>query len=155
VTAHFTLRAGSHLDLQAAAAVIAQSRLAAFPLIPPSVHDDDVELAPYLATRLEAGASVLLASRGSEMCGVMVATETSIEQLYIAHSAHRLGIGAQMVAHAKEASTGTLDLWTFQSNTPARRFYESMGFAVVAMTDGENEEGEPDVQYRWERVGFS
>ena len=34
----------------------------------------------------------------------------------------------------------------------ARRFYEARGFSAVAFTDGaRNEEGEPDVLYRWTR----
>jgi len=154
VTTGITVDVGSHHDLDVAAAVIARSRRDAFPLIPTSVHDD-VELAPYLATRLDVGARLCLARRGTEVLGVMVHTETSIEQLYVAKGAHRLGIGAQMVARAKDASTGTLSLWTFQSNGPARRFYESFGFTAVAMTDGDNEEGAPDVQYRWDRSVIS
>lgn len=155
MTTAVTLEVGSHADLVAAAAVIARSRRDAFPLIPPSVHDDDVELAPYLATRLDAGARLLLARRGDEVCAVMVHTETSIEQLYVVDATHRMGVGAQMVAHAKVASVGTLSLSTFQSNVPARQFYESLGFKAVAMTNGDNEEGAPDVQYRWDRSVIS
>ena len=42
-----------------------------------------------------------------------------------------------------------LDLWAFRSNTGARRFYERHGFVAVAFTEGDNEEGEPDVRYHW------
>jgi len=89
------------------------------------------------------------------VCAVMVHTETSIEQLYVVDATHRMGVGAQMVAHAKVASVGTLSLSTFQSNVPARQFYESLGFKAVAMTNGDNEEGAPDVQYRWDRSVIS
>ncbi len=51
---------------------------------------------------------------------------------------------------AKAAST-SLQLWTFQKNTSARRFYEARGFVVIEETDGStNEEREPDVLYRWD-----
>jgi hypothetical protein len=45
-----------------------------------------------------------------------------------------------------------LDLWTFQQNAAARRFYEGRGFKPVEMTDGSgNDERVPDVRYRWIR----
>jgi hypothetical protein len=35
----------------------------------------------------------------------------------------------------------------------ARRFYEARGFRAIRFTDGaDNEEGTPDVRYRWERT---
>ncbi len=44
----------------------------------------------------------------------------------------------------------TLDLWTFQSNIGAQRFYNRHGFLEVMRTDGAgNEERSPDIRYRW------
>ena len=54
-----------------------------------------------------------------------------------------------LVALAKELRPEHLDLWTFQTNIGARRFYERHGFVSVDTTDGENEERAPDVHYRW------
>jgi hypothetical protein len=46
-----------------------------------------------------------------------------------------------------------LNLWTFQRNLRARRFYEVNGFVAVRETDGAgSEEKEPDVLYRWARA---
>jgi putative acetyltransferase len=45
-----------------------------------------------------------------------------------------------------------MQLWTFQRNAKARRFYENRGFALVRETDGaDNMEKEPDALYRWAR----
>jgi hypothetical protein len=45
-----------------------------------------------------------------------------------------------------------LNLWTFQANAQARRFYERHGFRLIEMTDGSgNEERTPDARYRWTR----
>jgi hypothetical protein len=45
-----------------------------------------------------------------------------------------------------------LQLWTFQRNLGARRFYEARGFELVEGTDGaRNEEKEPDARYLWAR----
>ena len=51
---------------------------------------------------------------------------------------------------AKRERPQGLQLWAFQSNTGARRFYERHGFVEVRRTDGrDNEEGAPDVLYRY------
>ena len=43
-----------------------------------------------------------------------------------------------------------LQLWTFQVNEAARRFYERQGFVAAESTDGSgNEERSPDVRYTW------
>ena len=42
-----------------------------------------------------------------------------------------------------------MQLWAFQSNTGALRFYERHGFVAVEETDGDNEEGAPDLRMRW------
>ena len=61
----------------------------------------------------------------------------------------RTRLGTRLLDVAKAERPAGLDLWAFQSNTGARRFYERHGFTAVAMTDGDNEEGAPDVRYRW------
>ena len=51
---------------------------------------------------------------------------------------------------AKELRPGGLQLWVFQKNTGAIRFYERHGFRLVKLTDGaENMEREPDALYAW------
>lgn len=45
-----------------------------------------------------------------------------------------------------------LELWCFQANSRARRFYEARGFRAICFTDGAaNEENVPDTRYCWER----
>ncbi|MBB4373583.1 GNAT superfamily N-acetyltransferase [Bradyrhizobium sp. cir1] len=61
------------------------------------------------------------------------------------------GVGTELLDIAKRACD-RLELWTFQRNALARRFYETRGFALVEQTDGaRNEEKEPDVRYLWTR----
>jgi hypothetical protein len=48
-----------------------------------------------------------------------------------------------------------LQLWTFQSNVRAHKFYERHGFIAVETTDGSgNEEQAPDVRYVWTPSGL-
>jgi putative acetyltransferase len=73
-----------------------------------------------------------------------------IDQLYVLPEWQGQGVGQELLAIAKAASS-SLQLWTFRRNTGARQFYARQGFAAVMETDGSrNEEREPDVLYRWE-----
>jgi GNAT superfamily N-acetyltransferase len=73
-----------------------------------------------------------------------------LNHLYVEPEAQGGGIGAALIAHAKEQRPGGFRLWTFRRNEGARRFYERLGFCVVELTDGSrNEEREPDVLYAW------
>ena len=61
------------------------------------------------------------------------------------------GVGGELLQVAKRAFN-CLQLWTFQRNLGARRFYEAPGFELVEDTDGaRNEEKEPDARYLWAR----
>jgi len=65
---------------------------------------------------------------------------------------HGRGVGSELLQVAKRACE-RLQLWTFQRNLKARRFYEARGFALVEETDGAgNEEKEPDARYLWTRA---
>ncbi|MDF0599857.1 GNAT family N-acetyltransferase [Psychromarinibacter sp. C21-152] len=74
-----------------------------------------------------------------------------VHSLYVAPRARGQGVGARLLEAAK-ARTGRLELWCFQANLDARRFYARHGFAEVEFTDGaENDEKLPDVRLVWER----
>ena len=60
------------------------------------------------------------------------------------------GRGKALLDHVKERLTG-LRLWTFVANEGARRFYAREGFCEVERTEGDNEEGLPDVCLSWDR----
>ena len=63
------------------------------------------------------------------------------------------GAGSLLLDAVKKSSVAALELWCFQANERARRFYEARGFRAVRFTDGrDNEEKVPDVRYRWERA---
>ena len=91
---------------------------------------------------------------GDELCGIMAFRDGWIEQLYVLPAAHGRGIGTELLEVAKSASE-RLELWTFQRNEPARRFYEARGFTLAERTDGSrNEEKEPDARYVWVRTSL-
>ncbi|WP_347336653.1 GNAT family N-acetyltransferase [Bradyrhizobium macuxiense] len=69
------------------------------------------------------------------MSGVIAFHHDWIEQLYVLPAAQGRGIGGALVDIAMH-SADRLQLWTFQRNAAARRFYEVGGFVPVEQTDG-------------------
>ena len=87
------------------------------------------------------------------LVGIVAFRRDWVDQLYVLRKAQRGGIGTSLLRVAQK-SHDRLSLWTFQRNTPARRFYEARGFRPIRETDGaDNEEKEPDVLYLWTRSG--
>jgi GNAT superfamily N-acetyltransferase len=88
----------------------------------------------------ETGIVAFLARKGEE-----------VRLLYTRPDRIGMGAGTQLIDASKGSGIGALELWCFQANTRARRFYEARGFNAIRFTDGaDNEEQMPDVQYRWE-----
>ena len=91
------------------------------------------------------------AERQSKLVGIIAFREDWIDQLYVLPHAQGRGVGSDLLEVAQEAFP-VLNLWTFQCNARARRFYELNGFVALRETDGSgNEEKEPDLLYRWKR----
>jgi GNAT superfamily N-acetyltransferase len=85
--------------------------------------------------------------------GIIAFRDGWIEQLYVLPIAQGRGVGSELLDVVKQACD-RLELWTFQRNARARRFYEARGFTLVEQTDGaRNEENEPDSRYLWTRAG--
>ncbi|WP_330294664.1 GNAT family N-acetyltransferase [Streptomyces sp. NBC_00503] len=84
------------------------------------------------------------------VAGLLVLDGGDLEQLYLAPSWRGRGLGDRFIALAKQQRPNGLELWTFQVNGAAQRFYERHGFVAVERTDGlRNEEQEPDIRYVW------
>jgi ubiquinone/menaquinone biosynthesis C-methylase UbiE len=121
------------------------------PAIPPSVHDDD-DIRRYVATVLFVRDAVWVATDADgdgAILGFLALDGDDVDQLYLEPSRTGEGIGTALLEQAKRERPEGLQLWAFQSNTGARRFYERHGFVADRFTDGDNEEGAPDVHYVW------
>jgi GNAT superfamily N-acetyltransferase len=85
------------------------------------------------------------------LTGIIAFRPEWIDQLYVLPDAQGRGTGSALLQVAQKAYD-RLQLWTFQRNAPARRFYEARGFVLTRETDGSrNEEKEPDALYLWTR----
>ncbi len=88
----------------------------------------------------------------AEMAGIIAFKPGWVEQLYVLPDRQGRGLGRALLDLAK-AENAELQLWTFQKNQGARRFYESQGFRIVEESDGRrNEEREPDLRYLWRKA---
>lgn len=115
--------------------------------IPPVVHDDE-SVREWWSTVLLDRDEVWVAELDGTVVGVMALRRPDwVDELYVAGPAGGRGVGSALLAVARRELGGPLQLWTFQANSGARRFYERHGFVAVEMTEGANEEGAPDVRY--------
>jgi GNAT superfamily N-acetyltransferase len=113
-------------------------------------HSDD-EVRQWVAGVLLPTHDTWVADADGTLVGVLALSDGRLEQLYLAPDWRDRGLGDRFVALAKERQPRGLQLWTFQVNEPARRFYARHGFVEVERTDGSgNEEREPDVRLAWE-----
>ncbi len=137
------------------AGAIADVYLESFKTALPTValaHSAD-EIRAYVRGHLVAETECWVVVDDERVVAMIALQSGWIEQLYVAPDRQGEGIGRRLLELAKaRAAAGGLQLWTFQVNAPARRFYEQNGFVAEEMTDGAaNEEREPDVRYVWRR----
>ena len=115
----------------------------------PLAHTPD-EVRGWVAGDLLPTTETWVAVNGDELVGFLSLRDEFLDQLYLAPEWTSRGIGSRLVELAKQRRPAGLDLFTFQVNDGARRFYERHGFAAVWFGDGsENEEGQPDLRYAW------
>lgn len=116
--------------------------------IPGVVHPRESAL-PFLRTVLET-CEVWVATVDDAPVGfAAVGPDGDLDHLYVAGPRTRAGLGARLLALAQRGHPEGLSLWVFASNPGAVRFYARHGFEVVGGTDGDNEEGAPDLRMRW------
>jgi GNAT superfamily N-acetyltransferase len=135
-------------DAQAVGELYWRARAAAVPAIPPSVHPHD-DVLEHFATVVLPCCDTWVAVEDEVVVGFIALEPGWVDHLYVEPARTGQGIGTALLGLGKHEQPEGLDLWAFQSNLGARRFYERHGFVAVAFTDGDNEEGEPDVRYRW------
>ena len=91
-----------------------------------------------------------VADEDGVVVGYMGLRGDELSHLYVDGDARNRGLGAALLEHAKSLRPERLELWVFQKNEGARRFYERHGFRLLRLTDGrDNMEREPDALYEW------
>jgi putative acetyltransferase len=146
---HFTLRRAAACDGDAIANVYYTSfRLLTFL---PMLHTIE-EYRWFISNVLLRECEVTVAEDETGIVAFLALKEEEVRLLYARPDRIGMGAGTQLIDAAKASGIGALELWCFQANERARRFYEARGFHAIRFTDGaDNEEHMPDIRYRWER----
>ncbi len=113
----------------------------------PILHTSKEDL-HYFSSVIFPKDTIYICKEDEKIAGFIAFNDEWIDHLYIDPAVQGEGIGSKLLAIACEGKTH-LQLWTFQENHRARAFYERYGFEAVRFTDGDNEEGQPDVLYEW------
>lgn len=118
----------------------------------PVIHSvEDIENW-LVESRIPRGSSYVLEREG-QLLGWVDVVPGELDQLYLRRGSTGQGLGKLLLDFAKEQSPTCLELFTFQVNTGARRFYAREGFVETEWGDGsQNEEGQPDVRMSWPGV---
>jgi GNAT superfamily N-acetyltransferase len=138
-------------DARSIADVWLRSRRAAAPSIPAPAHTDD-DVREWFATVVVPLRETWVVTDDATVVAMLVLDNGWVDQLYVDPLHTSRGLGSRLLDLAKRENPGGLDLWTFEANAGAQRFYERHGFVAVATTRGDNEEGTPDVRYYWSGI---
>lgn len=145
-----TLRKAVNEDAQEVAEVYIRARSAAVRLIPPCVHTD-AEVREWISSIVIPLQDTWVAETDNRKIVAMMSIENGwVDQLYVDPEWNGQGIGSSLIELSKALYPHGLELWTFESNVDARRFYERHGFVEAERTDGRNnEEQAPDIRFHW------
>ena len=145
----FTLRRATTCDAKAVANVFSASfRLLTFLPILHTVEEDR----RYIQNVILNESEVTVAEDESGIVSFLARQGEEVRLLHTRPDRIGMGAGTQLIDAAKASGIGALELWCFEANERARRFYEARGFHAIRFTDGaHNEEQMPDIRYRWER----
>lgn len=140
------LRPAAPADVEAMAAVHLTARQAGE--MPVSIHPED-DVRRWLAGRLRED-DAWVAEVDGEVVAYTRFTDTWLDDLYVAPSHARQGIGTALLDLVKSLRPAGFELWVFEMNASARAFYRRHGLVEVERTDGSgNEEREPDIRMAW------
>lgn len=115
----------------------------------PRIHTRAEDLS--FAGMMIARGWVSVAEDASGVVGFAACDGPELNALYVAVSARRHGVGSVLLKQVM-AARDTVELWTFEANTGAQKFYLRHGFEEVARTDGAaNDEKMPDIRYVWRK----
>lgn len=94
---------------------------------------------------------VWVGTQHDKVVGFIAYDKSWVNQLYILTNHQGKGLGSKLLEKAK-SDHNELNLWTFQKNLKAIKFYEGKNFKIHKKTDGQkNEEKEPDIHYIWKK----
>jgi ribosomal protein S18 acetylase RimI-like enzyme len=146
-----TFRQAAQDDSDHVAAIARTSRQHFLPYLP-DLHSFEGDK-KFFRTRVFKDCTVWVAAVDNTLVGFSAFKEGWLDHLYLLPDYVGQSIGTTLLNEAKDENAH-LQLWVFQQNLRAIRFYESNGFRKIKETDGaSNEEKTPDALFEWHRPG--
>ncbi|MEP7112709.1 MAG: bifunctional NUDIX hydrolase family protein/GNAT family N-acetyltransferase [Ilumatobacteraceae bacterium] len=140
------LRQATVTDAPRCARVYMRSKAFGMPEVP-EPHTE-TEIVTWMVDVAIPTMDVWVADLDGVVVGQIMLAAGWLHHLYVDPSWMGRGLGDQFMALARQRQPNGLQLWAFETNAKARRFYERHGFSAVEFTDGSaNEERWPDVRY--------
>jgi ribosomal protein S18 acetylase RimI-like enzyme len=141
------VRPAAHHDID----TIAEAYVASFAGLTflPKLHTDE-DMRRWVREELVPRNEVWVAERAGNVVGFAAVKGGLLGHLYVHPDAQSRGAGTALLERVKAERPDGFELWVFQRNEGARRFYERHGLRLAELTDGSgNEEREPDARYEW------
>ncbi|MHB1612541.1 MAG: GNAT family N-acetyltransferase [Sulfobacillus sp.] len=136
----FQVRRATAADTLAVTDLWIRARRTAMRAIPACVHGDG-EVGEWTASIIIPRQPTWITKTERRLTGMMSLDDGWVDQLYVDPDWTDQGIGSMLIRLAKECYPQGLQLWTFESNISARRFYERYGFVAMERTDGPAQRG--------------
>jgi GNAT superfamily N-acetyltransferase len=115
----------------------------------PRVHSHE-DVVRHYQTVVASERKSFVVIAGNKIVGMMTVTaDDRVTALYVSRTYRGQGVGRLLLDRAKRDADTAVTLWTFQKNTAAQAFYAREGFVEINRTDGDNEEGLPDLLMEW------
>ncbi|MGI8885617.1 MAG: GNAT family N-acetyltransferase [Gaiellaceae bacterium] len=115
----------------------------------PRLHSDE-EMRDWVRRVMAPGHEVSVGEMDGRLVGFASLRDGLLGHFYVHPDAQGRGVGSALLENVKLERPEGFELWVFQRNDRARRFYERHGCRLIELTDGsDNEECEPDARYEW------
>lgn len=142
------IRAAAMEDAEACAEIHLQARRA-MAYLPQDLHTP-LETRDWMRAIVFARQSVTVAESRGAVVGFLALDGLLISNLYLRPDHQSRGIGSALLEDAKRRRPDGLELWVFERNGGAIRFYERHDFITERQSDGrDNEEKVPDRLMVW------
>jgi len=140
-------------DLEETVSLWRASKQAAFPYVAVqqlyTLENDTGYFRDVLAPECEIWLAENTTDGRVAILGLIALRDYLIDQLFVGVDVQRMGVGAALLAKAKEHSPDQLRAYTFQKNSHARAFFEKHGFEIIRAGVSPPPENEPDLEYLW------
>jgi ribosomal protein S18 acetylase RimI-like enzyme len=142
-------------DFDAVTRLWRAAREKAFPVFQKEKGHTFEEDCDYFRNVISKKNDIWVADMTNHVTGFLAMAGDFVDQLYVHPDSQRRGVGTALLDHARSISRDHVWLYTFQSNTDGRAFYEKNGFIAVRFGISPQPESEPHVEYHWRPRGLS